>query len=758
LPIKEVVVRAKGNLMNFEALKSGFISYLTEKLEGNSGQNSEEVLKDSDISIFEYSSEFKDYLVEEVGADVSIFSKSLNEIMNMDLVNGKLVSNDDNNSDSFQNNNIVTDVLNEAIQDKSVINLFDTDKSGDLNKEELNIFLKGLSEDGDNISFDKIAQTTQDIQEKGNSPQNKNPETSVEETPKDNVKKTESSDNITNRLLEKVYNDKAVIKTLDLDGDGKLSGEEKAKFEEFIKGYDGDTDGELSEADIKRAFDDIKDGKFSYDSDLSKRAEEIDKKVEQELADKAEKAAAPSSQGNVGNSFVGGTTGSSNSFSDSNAVTGNSENIENMSLEKLEETKNEKQEEINTARDDINKIYSGENPAVKQAEDDCKTAKEAYDEAVKNDEKISDELKQKREDNLNAIEEQENEIDTTKTNINNTEAKISEQTAIIAEDDSNIQALEAAQSALQSQTSDDPEKQAEITAKLAEIQTSITEAKNKKEKDEATLKEYEDTKKEYETNLETQEAALTELENEKSEIEAQILANCSEETKEAMQAYNDAKTNVETVKNAELKTANEKISSLQSELDNINEQINIKKAEEIKKENSVSDFDFNFDLNLSDIQENELEAFKKNWEQNKDKYEAVEEATGMPAELVAAIHWREGSGNFNTYLHNGQQLGQTTTIVPEGIYFEDWTEAAIDAVSNYGTPLSSIDPNNIETYYDYAEHYNGMGYHNKGLPSPYVWAGTSNYEKGKYVADGQFDPNHVDQQLGVAVMLRTLLE
>lgn len=51
-----------------------------------------------------------------------------------------------------------------------------------------------------------------------------------------------------------------------------------------------------------------------------------------------------------------------------------------------------------------------------------------------------------------------------------------------------------------------------------------------------------------------------------------------------------------------------------------------------------------------------------------------------------------------------------------------------------------------------------MGYANKGLPSPYVWAGTSNYEKGKYVADGKFDPNYVDQQLGVAVMLRTLLE
>ena len=50
-----------------------------------------------------------------------------------------------------------------------------------------------------------------------------------------------------------------------------------------------------------------------------------------------------------------------------------------------------------------------------------------------------------------------------------------------------------------------------------------------------------------------------------------------------------------------------------------------------------------------------------------------------------------------------------------------------------------------------------MGYANKGIPSPYVWAGTSNYSSGKYIADGVFDSSYVDQQLGVAVMLQALL-
>jgi len=39
------------------------------------------------------------------------------------------------------------------------------------------------------------------------------------------------------------------------------------------------------------------------------------------------------------------------------------------------------------------------------------------------------------------------------------------------------------------------------------------------------------------------------------------------------------------------------------------------------------------------------------------------------------------------------------------------------------------------------------------VPSPYVWASTDQYRKGKYVADGHYDPNAVDHQLGCAALL-----
>jgi lysozyme family protein len=52
--------------------------------------------------------------------------------------------------------------------------------------------------------------------------------------------------------------------------------------------------------------------------------------------------------------------------------------------------------------------------------------------------------------------------------------------------------------------------------------------------------------------------------------------------------------------------------------------------------------------------------------------------------------------------------------------------------------------------------YNGLGYRARGAPSPYVYAGTDRYDRGKFVADHRYDPQHVDRQLGVAAMIDAL--
>ncbi len=160
---------------------------------------------------------------------------------------------------------------------------------------------------------------------------------------------------------------------------------------------------------------------------------------------------------------------------------------------------------------------------------------------------------------------------------------------------------------------------------------------------------------------------------------------------------------------------------------------------------SNANVNFNFTENLSARQQSELSQFKANWEQNKSRYQSVSAQTGVPAELIAAIHWREASGSFNARLHDGGSLSG----------YSSWEAAAVNALTenSYG----NISMNDITTWYDFAERYNGLGYRNKGVSSPYVWAGTTNYTSGKYVADGVYDAGYVDQQLGVAVMLKALL-
>jgi lysozyme family protein len=54
------------------------------------------------------------------------------------------------------------------------------------------------------------------------------------------------------------------------------------------------------------------------------------------------------------------------------------------------------------------------------------------------------------------------------------------------------------------------------------------------------------------------------------------------------------------------------------------------------------------------------------------------------------------------------------------------------------------------------EKYNGFGYRNQGLQTPYLWSFSNLYQKGKYTVDSRFDPEAVSEQCEAAVMLKAL--
>lgn len=128
------------------------------------------------------------------------------------------------------------------------------------------------------------------------------------------------------------------------------------------------------------------------------------------------------------------------------------------------------------------------------------------------------------------------------------------------------------------------------------------------------------------------------------------------------------------------------------------------------------------------------------------------EGEGVPWWLIAALHERESSRDFKTYLGNGQSLKKRTTLVPKGRGpFATFIDGAIDALNVDG--LSSIIDWRLEKAAYFAELFNGPGYDMRGLPSPYIWGGTNIQVKGKFTNDGKFSGRTWDSQPGVAPII-----
>lgn len=144
---------------------------------------------------------------------------------------------------------------------------------------------------------------------------------------------------------------------------------------------------------------------------------------------------------------------------------------------------------------------------------------------------------------------------------------------------------------------------------------------------------------------------------------------------------------------------------------------------------------------------------------NKGNYQEVSFKTGVPWDVIAVIHYRESSLNFKCVLHNGERIIGTdkkTKLVPPGRGpFNSWRDSAVDALllKKYLFPKIW----SIENQLTFIEAYNGLGYKKRGELSPYLWAATNKHdETGKYVADGHYESNAIEKQLGAVAILKTL--
>ncbi len=167
----------------------------------------------------------------------------------------------------------------------------------------------------------------------------------------------------------------------------------------------------------------------------------------------------------------------------------------------------------------------------------------------------------------------------------------------------------------------------------------------------------------------------------------------------------------------------------------------------------------------------EVQKFADTYEKNKERYIALSKETNIPPEVIAVIHYRESApdyfnGTFQVYLHNGEQLGNKTQLVPQDLLFYDFDTAAKDALDRkrscadkYHVTVESAD---LVGMMCYLEEYNGAGYYKNGHISPYSYSGTNLYVSGKYVEEenegGKYNEEVVDHQVGSYLLLNAILE
>lgn len=138
----------------------------------------------------------------------------------------------------------------------------------------------------------------------------------------------------------------------------------------------------------------------------------------------------------------------------------------------------------------------------------------------------------------------------------------------------------------------------------------------------------------------------------------------------------------------------------------------------------------------------------------KPRYLAVETKTHVPWFIVAVIHEREASQSWWANLAQGDRWDRVSIHVPKGQGpFHNWEDAACNALSRCWPFAARWTDWSAGGALTLLEEYNGLGYAERGVPSPYLWAATDQYHRGKFIADGHYDPDAVDRQFGCAALL-----
>ena len=557
--------------------------------------------------ISENREEFADMLIEMGVADTDVRTLSVDELMSMQCIDGKLYTKKEADELADKDESLQNEMqsLNNMINEECEVRQSDTEEAGETQDTHEQSSMDTQSAPDDTVAPSESSDTTAtmdvndiNITESASSQtaqissQEQNAESTDSSKPertntyqqklrnmKGNINlTTEQIDSYTNKrdIVRDLYRDEDIIEAIDEDKDGKISLQERLKFESYIKG----DDEKLTLEHYKEAAKKIKDGEF--DKEEYKNYKIPDKAKEEK--DKIQEAAKTSQASSAGSAGGGGGSNAASAASQSDPT-----DIKQMNLDQLKVAKAKEESNVNTEKSNLEKAYSGSDAEIQAAQKDCDEAKDSYKEAMKGESEEAQKLEEQRQTIEDEIIDATKEVDEQTKIIDETQEQIYQKNVEIMTCEANIEALKSALASYDGASAKDSSGQQKMDDKKAEIEQQIAALEEQKAALEEQKAALEEQQVQNQQMLQEKQTALSDKETAEQDIISQIKECVSDKTKETLDAFNNAKTQLKTVRDNQIKTYRDAVKKAQEKVADIDKLIIEKEAQQLERENSSFD-------------------------------------------------------------------------------------------------------------------------------------------------------------------------
>lgn len=403
-------------------------------------------------------------------------------------------------------------------------------------------------------------------------------------------------------VIEEIGYDK-FFDLIDSDGDGKLSADEIST----VSGTDDNADN-LSYQDIQKLIEE-------NDLEVADNKEKVEEDIEfTQLVDKLKDALgfnneeqplqqgqttpsyAPSggysSGGSSGGYSSGGTSsGGVSSGGSTSGVTGlGAKEDLDASIQELEQQKATKESDLETLNGELSDVYEGNDESVKEAKENMDDAEEEYKELLADEAENNKEVKAAKDE----LEDKEDEIEKNEDDIKEADLKLTETQEQITTKEDEISSLKSDKSALESSlasvkaTKVTKNNEDEINSKIAELEEKIAAKGNEIQTAEDELADLKEDEKEAQEALDGAKELNETLKGERDDIEEKIKGLVSDKTKEALEKYQDLRSEYETAKETAITDKKTEITAVQDEITTLETKISELEAQKIQEENQIS--------------------------------------------------------------------------------------------------------------------------------------------------------------------------